>query len=294
MDNLTLTDFDALWDFNQPAATEQKFRELLPAAQSSGDASYHAQLLTQIARTEGLQRKFEDAHRTLDTVQTILTDDLKLARVRYLLERGRVFNSSGKPDTARPLFAQAQESAQQIAEDYYAVDAAHMLAIVAPSEEAIELNRKALAMAEASQQPRARKWLSPLYNNLGWAYHDTKKYDTALDMFQKALVEREKAGDPVTTRIARWAVARTLRSLGRTGEALDIQQTLLLEHGRAGTHDGFVYEEIAECLLAMGKTQESRRYFAQAHEQLSKDSWFVANESARLERLKQLSAEVGA
>ncbi|MEZ4669919.1 MAG: tetratricopeptide repeat protein [Anaerolineae bacterium] len=291
MENLTLTDFDALWDFNQPAATEQKFRELLPAAQSSGDASYHAQLLTQIARTEGLQRKFEDAHRTLDTVQTILTDDLKLARVRYLLERGRVFNSSGKADTARPLFAQALESAQQITEDNYAVDAAHMLAIIAPSEEAIEWNQKAIAMAEASQQPRARKWLASLYNNLGWAYHDTKKYDTALDMFQKALVEREKAGDPVTTRIARWAVARTLRSLGRTGEALDIQQTLLLEHGRAGTHDGFVYEEIAECLLAMGKTQESRRYFAQAHEQLSKDPWFVANEATRLERLKQLSIE---
>ena len=34
-------------------------------------------------------------------------------RLRYLLERGRVLNSSGKPDEARPLFLQAWELGTQ-------------------------------------------------------------------------------------------------------------------------------------------------------------------------------------
>ena len=46
-------DFDAAWDYGDPAASEQRFRELLPRAEQDGDRSYHAQLLTQIARAQG-------------------------------------------------------------------------------------------------------------------------------------------------------------------------------------------------------------------------------------------------
>src|SRR6266498_5625258 len=44
---LPLPDFDSLWDYNHPDETEQKFRELLPVAEVSGDDSYYAELLTQ-------------------------------------------------------------------------------------------------------------------------------------------------------------------------------------------------------------------------------------------------------
>jgi len=53
-----LPDFDALWDYNNPAATEQQFRALLAQAKSSGNRDYHAQLLTQLARALGLHRRF--------------------------------------------------------------------------------------------------------------------------------------------------------------------------------------------------------------------------------------------
>ncbi len=291
MTDSRLPDFDALWDFNNPAATEQKFRDLLPAAQSSVDISYLAQLLTQIARTEGLQRKFDDAHRTLDQVQAMLTADHKLARVRYLLERGRVFNSSGNRADSRPLFLEALEIAQQIGEDNYAVDAAHMLGIIEPPESALDWNLKALAMAESSTQPRARKWLGSLYNNIGWTYHDMQEYQKALEIFQKALKFREQAGDPGAIRIAKWCVGRTLRSLGRVQEALDIHKALLIEHEQAGLKDGYVDEELGECLLALGQPDNARPHFAHAYAELSQDAWLVANETARLERLKQLGGE---
>ena len=284
-----ILDFDKLWNYNDPSDTERQFRGLLPAAEHSADKSYLAQLLTQIARAQGLQRLFEDAHKTLDVVSKLLTDDLQTARVRYLLERGRVFNSSGEKDQARPLFLQAWELAQAVYEDFYAVDAAHMLAIALSADEQMSWNLKALELAEISDQPRARNWLGSLYNNIGWTYHDAGQYSQALDIFEKALGFREAQGEPANIRVAKWCIARTLRSLGRTQETLDSQLALLAEHVAAGTSDGYVSEEIGECLLKLGRTDESRPYFAQAYDELSKDEWLVANESARLQRLKSLS-----
>lgn len=282
----TPTDFDSLWDYNRPGKTEMKFRELLPA--STSNQSYHIQLLTQIARAEGLQRKFDEAHQTLDEAESLLTSDLTRARIRYLLERGRVLNSEGYPERARPFFQQAYERALASGEDFYAVDAAHMLAIVEPAEQQLEWNLRAIELAEQSDDPRARKWLGSLLNNLGWTYHDAGRYETALDTFQKALQWREQQGDAETIRVARWCVARTLRSLKRIDEAHAIQTALLQEYEDTGEKSGHVYEELAECLHALGRDGEAQPYFAMAYEELSKDAWLVNNEAPRLQRLKTL------
>ncbi|MBK8026425.1 MAG: tetratricopeptide repeat protein [Chloroflexi bacterium] len=288
MADLSLTDFDSLWDYGDPAATETRFQGLLPAAEASGDADLVAQLMTQIARTQGFQRRFDDAHRTLDQVEAALPPGNSLARVRYLLERGRVLNSSGQREQARPQFLQAFEAAQQVGDDGYAVDAAHMMGIVEPPQEALEWNRRALAIADASDQPRARQWLGSLYNNIGWTYHDMGDFEQALEIFRKALAWREAAGDPDTTRIAEWCIGRTLRSLGRLAEALDVQRALHAEYLKTGSRDGYVDEELGECLLALGQPEAARPHFADAYTALSQDSWLVANEPDRLARLKEL------
>ncbi len=129
-----MPDFDKLWDYAHPDISERRFRELLPRALDSLDLSYLAQLLTQIARAEGLQRKFEDAHKTLDRVDKALPKTDGRTLIRYLLERGRVHNSSGSVDDAKRLFLQAFDLAVKSKEDFYAVDAAHMVAIVESPE----------------------------------------------------------------------------------------------------------------------------------------------------------------
>jgi hypothetical protein len=130
-------DFDALWNYADPAESERAFIALLPAARSSGDAAYLGQLLTQVARAQGLRDKFDEARSTLDEV-TDLTGAAPLVRIRYLLERGRVFNSSGRADDSRPLFLDAWQLASAAGEEYHAADAAHMLGIVEPSERQLE------------------------------------------------------------------------------------------------------------------------------------------------------------
>src|SRR6185503_17006841 len=87
-----LPDFDALWNYGDPAATEAQFQALLPAAGAA--PAYHAALLTQIARAQGLQRQFDAAHETLDAAERLIASNMTSARIRLLLERGRVYNSA--------------------------------------------------------------------------------------------------------------------------------------------------------------------------------------------------------
>jgi tetratricopeptide (TPR) repeat protein len=281
-------DFDALWDYQQPDQTEAAFRALPQPA----DRSDHLQLLTQIARAQGLQRKFDEAHQTLDGVESELADAPLLPRVRYFLERGRVFNTSGNPDAARPLFQQAWDLSHSEPElAFFAVDAAHMLAIVAGSyADSIAWNEAALERAEHSSDTRARGWCGSLYNNLGWTHADHGDFASALPYFERAAQWQEAHGSDRQVRVARWAVGRTLRSLDRLEEALSVQEALLDAWNRSGEQQaGFVSEEIAECLYALGRVDESRPHFAEAYALLSKDSWLAAQESDRLRRLQELS-----
>ncbi len=255
----------------------------------SRDFPYLTQLLTQIARAEGSQRKFQDAHETLDRVEKALlkaeADDK--TRVRYLLERGRVFNSSGKRDEARPLFLQALDLAVRSKDDFNAVDAAHMMAIVEPTEKQLQWNLKALDLAENSTDEKARKWKGSLYNNIGWTYFEQKQYEESLLMFEKAREFQEQQGDPNKIMIAKWCVAKTLRMMDHIEEALEMQRDLYEQYQVAGRRSGYVYEEIAECLTVMGQEQEAQAWFAAAYEELSKDPR-LADEQDRLNRLKEL------
>ena len=282
-------DFEQLWDYGKPAESEARFRAELALHPSGSEA--HAQLLTQIARTLGLRRDFDQAHRLLDQVEAGLDAASPKVRVRYELERGRTFNSAGDKARAAALFAAAWERAGAAGLDNYAIDAAHMLAIVAPPAGQHEWNLKALALAERTPDPRAKGWLVALYNNIGWTYHDQQDYPAALAMFDKALAAAEARGRPEAVRIARWTIARCLRSLGRVEEALRRQLALRDDPAATSASDGYVHEEIGENLLALGRAAEARPSFARAHALLKDDSYLKANQPQRLARLRELGAE---
>lgn len=281
-------DFDSLWDYNKPDRTEMRFREIL--LQIPENVPAFLELLTQIARAQGLQRKFDHAHQTLSQVERRLGSIPSRPRVRYLLERGRVFNTAGDPGRARPLFEQAFEMADQLSEDFYAVDALHMLAMIAPPNLSLKLNMHAIQCAQDSRDERARNWLGSLYNNTGWFLHNMGEHAKALEMFEKAETWRRSNGNAADVRIAIWCVARALRSLNRLEEALSRQMDLKKEFDSVGETDGYVLEEIGECLLAMEQPQEAKKYFAGAYDILSQDAFLSEHEPERLARLKTLGS----
>jgi tetratricopeptide (TPR) repeat protein len=281
-------DIDALWEYADPAASETRFRAALERAQ--GDDKL--ELLTQIARTFSLRRDFARAHALLDEVEPQLAAAGPRPRVRYLLERGRSFNSAGERDKARALSLQAWERGRAEKLEGLAVDAAHMVAIThGGSLDAVEWNRRGLAVARVSRDAKARALIPAMLNNAAWDLHDLGRYAEALPLFEEALAEWIARQRPGQIRFAKYAVGRCLRLLNRRDEALSIQRALELEYAAAGKPSGYVFEEIAELLDTSGKTDEARPYFRRAAELLGRDEWLVKNEAARLARLRARGAD---
>ena len=284
-DSKEYTKFDDLWDFSDPEETEKRFREILPKIKAG--SSLYIELLTQIARTHSLRRQFDEAHTLLNEAQNLVTASQSRAKVRLLLERGRTYNSAGQQKEAKPLFLKAWEIAGSLGEDNLAIDAAHMMGIVEPPDRQLEWSLRALELTEQTTDERAKKWLGPLYNNIGWTYHDNDEFESALKYFEKSYQYRKSQGQVRETQIARWSVARALRSLQRVSEALTMHRDLLAELDEAGTRDGYVFEEIAECLLILDQKVDASPYFAQAYEELAKDPWLAEHEQDRLQRLRK-------
>lgn len=287
-----LEDFDKLM-VGDLAQAEKHLQALLPRAEALEDRSIYLQILSQIALAQAVQRKFDEAHKTLDMAEKKLSPEQHLARVRILLERGRVFFQEGNVEAARPLFKQSFELSAAHGFDYHTVNAAHMVPFAAESvEEKIEWNERAIKLAESSES----QWLGSLYNNVGQAYLEAKQYDKALSCLKKALEYREAEGYAVNTRFARWAVARALRLLNRSDEALPMLLALLDEYDamvKMGKLDmpketlpsvrGLVYEELAEI-----GGEKAHIYAGLAYDDLRQDEWFKRLEPDRLERLKRL------
>lgn len=287
MEPPALPDFNTLWKFSDPNGTESAFSALLEPARKSGDMSYLLQLQTQIARAQGLQDKFAEAHATLDGVREQLRHDLALVRVRYLLERGRVYNSSGAPEKALPLFIEAYEAATSASETKYAADALHMAAIAAPTPAGkVEWNVRALEYIE--KHPQEKRWLNAVYNNLGEAYLLTKEYAKALDCFQN-LVDMSRARGEEPWMYTLKDISKCLRLLGRNEEAREVIQLVHAELKHKGEVDGWISGELAECLLALNEKDAARALFKEAYAAFQKDEYVLKHEAEMMGRVKSLA-----
>jgi len=279
-------DFDKLWDYGDPVATERRFREHLAEAGVEAGLEYRLQLQTQIARTLGLQGRPADALALLAEIEEHLDESTPVARVRWLLEKGRALNSSKQGDRGYALFREAWDDACANGLDFHAVDAAHMLNIVAPDREKLSWGEEAMAWAERAADPRAKGWLGALYNNMGWTYFEQGRLDEALETHRKGWEWRKDKGQPVPTRIAKWAYGRMLRAHGRHDEALALQEELLAEWTAAGSASGFVHEELAENLEALGRAPEAAPHWKEAWSLLQAETWIREEEPDRWSRLE--------
>ncbi|BCW69484.1 tetratricopeptide repeat protein [Arthrobacter sp. NicSoilB8] len=190
---------DRLWNFDDPALSESRFREAL--AESRYDTDERAELTTQLGRAIGLQGRYEEADALLDAVD----GDEPTVAVRVLLERGRVLNSSGHPEMAVPLFEQAAELADHLGEEFLAVDALHMLAI-ADSAHAETWTRSALEYASTVHDERTKRWIVALHSNLGWTLHEAGRCTEAMVEFQLAEQWAGRIGTPRQQQLAREAI----------------------------------------------------------------------------------------
>jgi tetratricopeptide (TPR) repeat protein len=237
-----------LWDFDDLDSSEARFRAQLE--QETTDTG-RAEVLTQLARIEGLRGQFEQCDELLDQAAA-----LGGAEVRVLLERGRRQRSSGQPGDGVSSFEQSFELARAASDDVLAVDAAHMLAIVGDSE---SWTARAIEIAAPSDDPGVRYWLGPLYNNVGWSRYEAGDATGALEAFELALASRERDDSrPHSREIARYAVGKALRALGRIDEATAALEECVAWAAEAGVEDGYFHEELAEDYAALGRDADAR------------------------------------
>jgi tetratricopeptide (TPR) repeat protein len=238
-----------LWDFSDLDGSEERLRTELA---EEPDDTGRAEVLTQLARVEGLRGDFDRCERLLEQAEG-LAGSSEVAKVRIDLERGRKLRSSGDGAAALPLFEAAFDRARASRQWFLAADAAHMAAI-ADERVAVAWTEQGLELAAA--QPAAAYWEGPLLNNLGWHYYERGEYESALAAFERALAVRERDPDrPAEIEIARYAVGKTLRALGRADEAAP-----LLEQCIANSEpDFYFHEELAEIYKALGRNEEAER-----------------------------------
>jgi tetratricopeptide (TPR) repeat protein len=180
-----------LWDFYDLDATEQRLRAQL---ESEPEDAGRAEVLTQLARVEGLRDDFDACDRLLEQAEG-LAGSSPVAQVRIDLEHGRKLRSSGDPEGALPFFQAAFSRARDSGEHYLAGDAAHMCALAVSEDRAAmeEWTQRGLDLGE--QEPAAAYWAGPLLNNLGWACFDAGEYAHALELFEQALEARKRDPD---------------------------------------------------------------------------------------------------
>lgn len=239
-----------LWDFDDLDLSEQRFR-------AAFDANPNAALLTQLARVEGLRGDFAAGERLLAEAEA-----LGGAESWVLIERGRLLRSSGDGATALPLFEAAFEQARADDDAFLAGDAAHMAALVGDME---------MWTARGIEVTGDGYWLAPLLNNLGWARYDAGDFDGALEAFEQALAVRAKDVEHQHEReIARYAVGKTLRALGRIDDATAALERAVEWALEAGVDTPYFHEELAECYAAAGRSDDARVQAERAAELFSR------------------------
>jgi tetratricopeptide (TPR) repeat protein len=239
-----------LWDLGDLEGTEERLQAQVEQEESDPG---RAEVLTQLARVEGLRGDFDACERLLQRAESLAGED-PVARVRIDLERGRKLRSSGDPEASVPFFESAFERAREAGEQFLAGDAAHMVAIADPDKMA-EWTERGLELA--GSEPAAAYWAGPLLNNLGWHYVEKGCYEEALAVFERALDARERDPEnPAQIEIARYAVGKTLRLLGRPEEAA----TLIEQCVANSDPDPYFHEELSEIYAVLGRAEEARKH----------------------------------
>lgn len=235
---------DRLWDFSDPAASEERFRDA--ADDDEGNSAHvRAVMATQLARALGIQGRVAEAFAVLeavasDTASNDTEADAAELRARVAIERGRLAASDGRPADAVPELTRGVREAALAGSPFLVLDALHMLALNDAGHEE-EWAAEGFDVLAGVRDARTRRWGVALHNNLGWTLHDGGRADAALSHFEQAVEAADRYGTAEQRHVARWSVARCLRSVGRTEEALAMQREL----AAARPDDPYVQAELA-------------------------------------------------
>jgi tetratricopeptide (TPR) repeat protein len=270
-----------LWDFHDAEGSLQRLRQCASDATTDLD---RALALTQVARASGLLEDFAEARAVLAEADRLLPAGGS-GRAQYWLELGRIEHDAQNPAAALSCFQQSMALARDARDEYLMVDAAHMIAVVVPTDKQPQSAEFALSLARKASETRARRWIGSIANNLGWTYMELGEPEKAAKTFREALPFRLSQEEQTPIRLARYALGCALRSARQFNQAVQVLNEALALGGSIG----FIEAELAECLYALGDKVQAKVLFQVAHDKLKTDRVFCEREPERLSRLQTMS-----
>ena len=266
-------------------------------AYAAGDTTTYVEACAMRARSHLVSSRQEEARPWLERAEARADVSEPLAWSRYLGARGRFEWTGGDSARATTTFREMFDYCRERELWSRAADAAHMVALTGDREERFEWAKRGIEMAESGGLD---EWLGPLWNNLGWDYHDEERYDEALEALTKAREHHYRGEAELPKLIADYSVAHVKRMLGRYGEAeAELRAVLngarrLHEEGNGQAIEwmGMSRWELGEIALAEGREADGLRLLEHALVELESagmpewgpDDW--ASRQARVEELR--------
>ena len=233
-------------------AALQQYLQVAEAAKESFNRPVEVEALAQVARMNLILDRKEEGRTWLEKAAARASDSDPMGWSRYLGVKGRFEWKDNDLAAARKTFDDMYVYCNTNALWSRAVDAAHMIAIVAETtEEQIEWGRRGIEAAEAGGE---ETWLGPLWNNLGGTYYEAKEYDSALTCYLKARDYHWRFSPEIGKLFADYHVGMTYRLLGRYDEAGQWLRPVLAWAERLGNHSaiGQACEDLGEIEVAKG------------------------------------------
>lgn len=260
---------DKLFGERQYDDARAKYEEAVKEAADVPDNSLLAEAYAQIARTYGIEGKFEDGRPWLARAKAVASPDEPMGWSRYLGVRGRFeWQDEKDNEKAKRTFIEMYEYCKQAELFSRELDAAHMVAIVGTPDEKVEWSLNAIAAAEKGGE---KNWLGPLWNNLGWTYEERGEYDKMLEALLNARKYHYEAGNEHTQLVADFGVARAYwrnADLTESRKCLDDARNRALQRHEADPEDtekgewvGWGHVYLGDLLVSEDKPAEALQHF---------------------------------
>ncbi len=245
----------------------QSYLTAIDLARKEFNRSVETEALAQAARMSLLGDRKEQGRAYLDSARTIADDSDPMGWSRFLGVLGRFQWKDDELSAARKTFEQMYEYCSVNALYGRAVDAAHMVAIVAETpEDQIAWGYRGIEAAEAADQER---WLGPLWNNMAGTYYESRQFDSALACYLKARDYHWRFSDETAKLFADYHIGMTFRRLGQYDEAKRWLRPVLAWAERLDNPGaiGQACEDLGEAMIGGGEKAAGVQLMRRAREE---------------------------
>ncbi len=262
-----LAEADSVFQSRDYKSALESYQTTATVAEKEFNNPIEVEALSQIARCYLLLGEKETGRPFLEMAGAKAHESDPLGWSRYLGVKGRFQWQDGDNRKAKATFEQMYTFCNVSALYGRAVDAAHMIAIVADTfDEQIEWGKRGIEAAEASGD---EKWLGPLWNNMGGTYWDNKQFESALECYRKAREYHWRFSGEIAKLFADYHIGMTLRFLGRYDEARTWLRPVLAWAERLENHNaiGQACEDLGECEIGDGNKTEGLELLKRARDE---------------------------